>query len=127
MKYFVIGFSLILSGIVLLLLLSLLGLASVGLFIIFPFFFSTNPVSAIPIIFIISGFLVLFLAPFSLSVDKFENHGINEMHSEEKKSFGGLIMIGPVPIVFSNSRRMVYALLGIAVIIILLIFIFYYL
>jgi uncharacterized membrane protein len=36
-------------------------------------------------------------------------------------------MIGPVPIIFGSSRKMVYALIGVAVVIIILIFVFYYL
>ena len=127
MKYFAVGFSLILFGIALLVVFSLLGLASVGLFIIFPFFFSTNPISAIPIIIIIFGFLILFFAPFSGSIERNEDRSEPNLRGESKKSFGGIIMIGPVPIIFGSSRKMVYALIGVAVVIIILIFVFYYL
>jgi uncharacterized protein (TIGR00304 family) len=127
MKYFTIGFSLIIFGIVMLLLLSLFGLVSVGLFIIFPFFISTNPISALPIILIIVGFLFLFIGPFLLSVNNLEDDKRAEMNSVEKKGFGGLIMIGPIPIVFGNNRKIVYTLLGVAIVIIILVFLFYYL
>ncbi|MFG1519585.1 MAG: DUF131 domain-containing protein [Thermoplasmataceae archaeon] len=127
MKYFTIGFSLIIVGIVMLLILSLLGLVSVGLFIIFPFFISANPISALPIILIIIGFLFFFIGPFSLSMDNLEGDKRTEMNSVEKKGFGGLIMIGPIPIVFGNNRSIVYTLLGVAIVIIILVFLFHYL
>ncbi|MGC8609572.1 MAG: TIGR00304 family membrane protein [Thermoplasmata archaeon] len=56
----------------------------------------------------------------------FENEEKSDNIKNKKTSFGGLIMIGPVPIVFGNDRRMVYVLLGIAAVILLIIFIRYF-
>lgn len=126
-----IGPGLIITGIILYILFAVYGIVRAGIFIIFPFFVSSNPLSLIPFVLIISGFFLLFLSPArrvreDLYYDRPEDVTRKDENGEKKTKFGGLIMIGPIPILFGNDRRIIYILAGIAVAILLILILYYF-
>ncbi|KJE49040.1 MULTISPECIES: DUF131 domain-containing protein [Acidiplasma] len=143
MKTYKVGFLLIISGFILSLIFAVLGIDKVGLFLFFPFIISTNPVSIIPFLLIFIGFIMLFISPIFVLRNEYENkyddyynndiyqnlnqdkNVINE-DKNKKNSFGGLIMVGPIPIIFGNDKKMIYISMIIVVIIILLYIFFIY-
>lgn len=133
MKLYKLSIFLIFSGIILAVIFSFLGYAHFALFIIFPVIYSDNPISAIPFALIFIGILLLMLSPFATPVEYRRERGEPEFqrppyeHVQEKKErkFGGVILIGPIPIIIGNDRKLLYVAGAIAIII-LLIFLFYY-
>ncbi len=133
-----IGVALIFLGFILFAIFGILGLARVGIFIIFPFIISNSALSIIPFILIFIGFLLMFVSPFGDIKQSKEYYGNgnnysgefsrNTENSQEKneKHFGGMIMIGPIPIIFGNDKKLVYISIIAAIIIILLYVLFIY-
>jgi len=88
----------------------LTGEAKAGLFIIFPFIYGTGLFMFVGIILIFISMLLFF---FSFPYEK-------GYEIEEKK--GGLILIGPIPIIITDDRK-----IGLLLLIISLVFIFLFL
>ncbi|AKA48452.1 hypothetical protein IX51_04355 [uncultured archaeon] len=93
---------------------------------IFPFFVSNNALSLIPLVFILSGFLLMFTAP----AERISRQGKEEQEhypetEKENRKFGGLVMIGPIPIIFVNDRKIIYILAGVAAAILLVLLLYY--
>ncbi len=137
MNLFKIGYLLIIIGIVSLVVLSIYGIAHFALFIIFPVIYGSG-ISVIPFALIFLGIIVIFIAPLysiyrpadteRMDTDNYgpENAGSEENDKRRKSSFGGLLMIGPIPIVFGNDKKIVYISIIIAILI-LLVFLLRYL
>ncbi len=138
MNYLKTGLALIFSGFLLFIILASFGLVKLGLFIIFPFAVSTSIISILPFLLIFIGFIVLFIYPFH----NYENYIKNDYNDAEnnyeyennyydnnyddknnynksKSKYSGFLLIGPVPIIFGNDRRLVYISIIIAVLIII--------
>ncbi len=136
MNLFRIGCLLIIIGTVFLIVLAIYGLAHFALFIIFPVIYG-NGISAIPFALIFFGILVIFIAPLyridrPSGTERMDtgNYGPGKAGSEEndrkrESSFGGLLMIGPVPIIFGNDKKIVYISIAIAILILLVFLIRY--
>ncbi len=103
---FIFGIICIIAGIA-------MGEGKAGIFIIFPFIYGEGLLMFIGIILIFISFAVFIFSQFHLP----------ENVTTEKHA-GGLILIGPIPIIISSSWKMALFLLAIAIIIILL-FAFY--
>ncbi len=116
------GIFLIISGFLIFILMIFTGLAHPGIFIVFPFIISSSPLSIIPVILIFAGFILLATAPFNVKNNN-ENGNIIPEEKIEKKT-GGFLMIGPIPIIFGNDKRLVYISMVIAMIIIVLYIVF---
>jgi len=123
------GILLLLSGFIMLIILAIEGLVRVGVFLFFPFAISSTPLAIIPFILILSGIILSFIS-FPGNINNKYNRENNidiepENRKEKSKSqFGGLIMIGPIPIIFGNNKKMIYISI-VAVILIILIYIFF--
>lgn len=120
------GLGLLVTGILLYVIFSALGIVRAGVFIIFPFFVSNNALSLIPLVFILSGFLLMFTAP----AERISRQGKEEQEhypetEKENRKFGGLVMIGPIPIIFVNDRKIIYILAGVAAAILLVLLLYY--
>ncbi len=133
MKTYKIGLYLILVGFIIFIIFGFLGIAKVGIFFIFPFIISNNALSVIPALIIFIGFISLFILPFQGTINNDYNdesnqnvNDYNKNNTEKKSSFGGLVMIGPVPIIFGNNKKLVYISMIIALVIIILYIIFIY-
>ncbi len=135
MNLFRIGYLLVLAGILILIAMAAIGIAHFALFVIFPVIYGSG-LSIIPFFLIFLGIVIMFFAPFHLSGNSErifippEYGGINEEETvkerRSEKHYGGLIMIGPIPIIFGNDRNLIYISIAIAILIIL-VFILYYL
>ncbi|BAB59221.1 hypothetical protein [Thermoplasma volcanium GSS1] len=131
MNLFRLGYILIIIGVIALVGLAALGQAHFALFVIFPVIYGTG-LSVIPFLIIFLGIVIMFFAPFTMG-GRYEykepQDYVNKMEEEQeekrKSSFGGLIMIGPIPIIFGNNKTIVYVSIAIAILI-LLVFILYY-
>lgn len=110
---FIFGIICIIAGIT-------MGEGKAGIFIIFPFIYGEGILMFIGIILIfLSLFLFIFLTPHVISKE-YSKHAGYEMQT--KRHTGGLILIGPIPIVVSSNWKIALILLAIALIIILVFF-----
>lgn len=110
---FIFGIICIIAGIV-------MGEGKAGIFIIFPFIYGEGILMFIGIILIfLSLFLFIFLTPHVISKE-YSKHVGYEMQT--KRHAGGLILIGPIPIVISSNWKIALILLALALIIIILVF-----
>lgn len=112
------------------------GEATLGLFIIFPVFMGSGPLTLLGMLCIFLGFLLFFVAGMHMigevnDVDHIVQDSYSDMDTvpmysntdRRKSSFGGVVFLGPIPIVFGSSqemaRWMVVAAIVIAVIMLL--------
>ncbi len=110
---FIFGITCIVAGIA-------MGEGKAGIFIIFPFIYGEGILMFIGIILIfLSLFLFIFLTPHFINKE-YSKHAGYEMQT--KRHAGGLILIGPIPIVISSNWKIALILLAIALIIILVFF-----
>jgi len=118
------GIFLILSGFVILIFLAIEGFIEAGLFLFFPFVISSSPLAIIPFMLIFSGIILLFISFPSELNKKYDNP--DEMYHEYHREYeqeegkneshiGGFLMIGPIPIIFGNDRRLIYISIAIAI------------
>jgi uncharacterized protein (TIGR00304 family) len=132
MRLIHIAYLLILGGFVTIILAAINGEASFGLFLIFPFIYGSGALSLLGVVLIIIGILLLFISPMH-EISKIPTY--NEFPEEEyivekpqkKTKFGGVVLIGPVPIVFGSDKNMAMLSVITAILIILsftLIFLF---
>jgi len=110
---------LFIAGVILLILAMIKGEGKAGIFIIFPFFAGSGILS-------IAGILLIFLSfiTFFLSFPSPPQYW-NEETKVEKKT-GGIIFIGPIPIIFSSDysiAKILFILASIVVFFILLLLI----
>jgi len=117
MKPFYIGIGLIILGLSLFALSAYMGESGFALFLIFPVFYSSGIFGFLAILLIFIGFFLIFLSPF-WSVQKIAMHEYVyypesrrenfEKRTDKKveKKFGGVLLIGPIPIVFGSDKNM---------------------
>jgi uncharacterized protein (TIGR00304 family) len=121
------GIFLILAGFIILILMALQGIVQFGIFLFIPFAVGTDPLAMIPFIIIFAGIIISFV-----SVPVIGNRDTEqEWHDEEqpdqngrKSHIGGLVMIGPIPIIFGNDRKLIYISMAVAASIIILYILF---
>lgn len=117
MKKIVVPVILFISGFGLLVYDVIQGKGSGGFFIIFPFIIGYGLFSFIGTLMMMLSVLIFFFLPFCYV--KYQPELERPEHAPEapaseakideaKKEFGGVVFIGPVPIVFGSSRKMVY-------------------
>ena len=111
-------------GFALLFLSLLIGHAKFGIFIVFPFVYGYGILPAISFLLIIVGIFLFFLSPMQF---KYEN--VEPITEEKKveKHFGGVVLIGPIPIIFGSDRNtvLISVLATILILIVLFIFLFF--
>lgn len=117
------GASLLVLGIAVLLVALAEGEANVALIVIIPVVYGGGPLLVLAILFIFAGFLLLSFA-FAHRVER-EGPPTDD---EVKREFGGVVLIGPIPIVFGSARalRGTWALAALAALslLVLLLFLF---
>lgn len=95
----------------------LLGEARVALLLFIPVIYGGGVLLALGILLFLAGFLLLFFIPFY------------EQDTRVEKSYGGVVFIGPIPIVFGSdtdiTRNMLYLGLVLAIIL-LLVYLFWF-
>lgn len=110
---------LILLGFIILIFMGLKGLVHVGLFLFIPFAVSSTPVAIIPFLLIFSGITLYFISIPVINRDNWHDENYPENNKKESH-VGGFIMIGPVPIIFGNDKKLIYISITVAVAIIVI-------
>ena len=116
--------SLIVAGVILLFISILTGNTKFGIFIIFPFIYGYGLLSALSFLLIMIGIFLWFIPPYEAHT----MHATEDLKFENVKSekhFGGVILIGPIPIIFGSDKNMALVSLLTTVSILLLIFLFF--
>lgn len=88
------------------------GQASAGVFVVFPFVIGSSPLLALGVVVLVLGLIALTFAGSVAAIEDAEEApparprsgvgGTDPADRRGETSFGGFLMIGPVPIVFGN-------------------------
>ena len=101
------------------------GEAEVGLFIIFPYVAAHGAISALGVGLVFLGVLLFFFSIVS-SVSSYRREadfeGMERAAPKVKKEsrIGGVVMIGPVPIIFGSDKRIARGMIILAIILMVL-------
>ena len=97
------------------------GDVQTGIFVVFPFIAGSGIYAFLAIIFLFVSILFYILG----FVVKYEK---NEMVNQEKTSVkgGGVVLIGPIPIVFGSNWKIAFVLMVVAIILIIVTFLVLY-
>jgi uncharacterized protein (TIGR00304 family) len=101
------------------------GLISFSLVVIIPVLTSDSALGSLPLLLIFAGFLILALGP-ALGEDGSEETEDNvdagaERTGAARPKFGGVVLIGPIPIVFGSDGRTALIAAAIAIVILALV------
>lgn len=104
---------------------------TVGIFVFFPFIVGSGPHMAVSVLLFFCAFATLFFSFHNNGKEHQSQHpNLDSLSDKSRKSSsashtqsGGIILIGPIPLVFGSTKKMVITLLCIAII--LLIFIMF--
>jgi uncharacterized protein (TIGR00304 family) len=123
------GLYLLLVGILLLALAIASGEAKVALVLIIPIIYGSGALAAGGILLIFAGIVLMSLSYFTFAAPAEEPSDAH--HEPTKKEYGGVILIGPIPIVFGSARslkgsRLLLALAVISLIILILYLIIFF-
>jgi uncharacterized protein (TIGR00304 family) len=104
------------------------GLIGFSLVVIVPVLTSDSALGSLPLLTIFVGFVLIALGPAlgeegSDAAEDDEDAGANETRAEQSK-FGGVVLIGPVPIIFGSDRGMALIAAAIAIVILVLVILF---
>lgn len=125
-----ISLSMIVAGIFLVIYGIMKGEMQVALFLIFPVIYGTGIIGLIAVLMIFLGFFLVFLS-FAIPSQRVEEpYGSIEIErpQTEKKSQvkgGGVVLIGPIPIVFGSDAKMAIVVMVLAIVLILLAILFF--
>lgn len=121
------GVLLILTGIVLMAWAALEGQASFALVLVIPVLYGTGPLAAVAGLAIFSGVVLVFLSFIRAA----EGAEAEETPEGVKKEWGGVILIGPIPIVIGSAGmlkgRRAIILLAVLSMLVLALFLFTFL
>lgn len=122
------SFIVFILGIIFFIIIGLKGELHGGVFLVFPFLLGSGPYSVFGILLIILAF---FLFIFGMATKPFlTDHLPTHQDIPEQKSImkgGGIIIIGPIPIVVGSSWKITLTLILAAIFLcVLLYFLFYY-
>jgi uncharacterized protein (TIGR00304 family) len=124
------GVVLIVAGAVLLGLAILNGDVTVALIVIIPVIYGVGPLAVLAVLMLFAGITTLLLSAASLEREEDGSNAeeVSDDRPSTKREFGGVILIGPIPIVFGSARalRGTWALAVVAALslIVLLLFLF---
>ncbi len=121
---------LIISGIVIFGLSLIRGEGGIFLFFVFPVFYSTSLLGGFGIFLIFVGIFILFFMPFFSSFPRFSeppNEVEHVHHDNEKRShYGGVVLIGPIPIIFGSDKHIAFYMIIAAISMLLALYLFIY-
>lgn len=111
------------AGIVLIAISVLTKEGGFGIFIIFPFFYGIG-------IFAFLGGLCLMVAFFLFYFGLFQKFEIDieeeKIEKETKTNYGGVVLIGPIPIIFGKDVRLTIILVVLAIVMMVVVFFLFY-
>jgi len=97
----------------------IVGESQFGLFIIFPFVIGSGPIAAVGAILLFLAVLLAFIS-FTTRLprsEEFQATPAQETVSGSEKRYGGVVMIGPVPIAFGSDSKIARIMMLIGIII----------
>jgi uncharacterized protein (TIGR00304 family) len=114
-------------GIIFLLLSSLQGDLRVGIFLIFPFVIGSGLYAILGLLFLILAFF-LFILRFSPKTSISEPTTSSQDNIGQKPTMkgGGIVLLGPIPIIVGSSWKITLALILAAIVLILVVFFLFY-
>ena len=117
---------LLLGGIALVVAAVATGEADVSLVLIFPVFSGSGPLFLLGVLLMVASFIAVFALIASGQVDTGLGQGAQdqarpESTSTRKTKYGGVVLIGPVPIAFGSDKRIALIMLVIGVAIAILV------
>lgn len=114
------------GGFIFFLIGALAGEVEVGFFLIFPFLVGSGIIPTFGIILIFISIL-LFIFGFAIREDYFNEQSKRTGEIKDKKIIrgGGVILIGPIPIIFGSNWKITIIMMILAVLIILFYFLFF--
>jgi len=129
-KLAILGYILFGIGILLIIIGISTGSSHVALFLIFPVIYGKGPLSLLGFLLIFLGLFLIFLSPLHSWNREFEGHYPSPSNYEEfsqseifpqtevqsEKKYGGVILIGPIPIVIGSDKNMVIIALTLSLI-----------
>ena len=104
------------------------GMADVSLLVVFPVISGSNPLFLLGVLLIVLSFFVGFAlimmgeleavyhAPTTPESVEKEVHGNEIPEAHRKTDFGGLVLVGPIPIAFGSNRSIAIMMLVIGVV-----------
>lgn len=123
-KYHILSLFCFILGVVFFALGSLQGDVEGGVFIVFPFISGSGIYAFLGVIFIFIAIL-LFMFGFTSKIETDElNYSYGEQPPQKKTSVkgGGVVLIGPIPIVFGSNWKIALVMMIVAIIIIIVSF-----
>jgi uncharacterized protein (TIGR00304 family) len=114
-------------GIIFLLLSGLQGDLRVGIFLIFPFVIGSGLYPILGLLFLILAFF-LFILRFSPKTSISELTTSSQDNRGQKPTIkgGGIVLLGPIPIIVGSSWKITFALILAAIVLILVVFFLFY-
>lgn len=106
------------------------GEAEVQLFIIFPLVSGTSWLFVLGVVLIVASFILGFISAAAAMSDGvrmppdapvIRRPGEAEGAPQKKARYGGVVLIGPVPIVFGSDRTMAWVMLALAIVLIVVV------
>lgn len=128
MKKFYFCYMLLLTGAFLFFLLGIINNElEVGFFLIFPIIIGSGIFSFLGFVLLFSS-IVLFIYKFVLSIDKSTDLYYDRDYKKPKKTIktGGIVLIGPIPILFGSNWKITLLMIIISFIILLIFLNFIY-
>jgi uncharacterized protein (TIGR00304 family) len=122
------SFVLFIAGIICFALGVINGEAEVGFFLIFPFIVGSGILSFLGVMFLFFGFLLFIGGFYQLNKDeyRYKEDSISDESSKTKVKAGGIVLIGPIPIVFGTSWKMTVIVLILAILVLLCVYLLFY-
>lgn len=110
------------SGMTALIMAALSGEVDFGLVLVFPVIWGTGILSAVGIFMIFAGIFLFYISFFFLIPPPVPEYGahIDDITQESRSHAGGVILIGPIPIVFGSDWKTVRMVIILAIVLVLL-------
>jgi uncharacterized protein (TIGR00304 family) len=112
------GISAMVAGAILFVYGIYLGEVVVAVVVIFPVLISNGAIGAAAMLLLVLGLMALVLSYFFVEggeVGTSDRQGALDDGEERKMGFGGVVLIGPVPIIFGSDRRTALIAAGLAI------------
>ncbi len=115
---FIFGIACIIAGVA-------MGEGKMGIFIIFPFIYGEGALMFIGMILIFLSFPIFMISQFHMTEEETYRNEWQPPSKEEmikEKHMGGLILIGPIPMVISSDKKLALILMAVGMVIVFIFF-----
>jgi len=122
-RWWVLSLALFVAAIALIIASVATGEGQVGLFLIFPFIIASGPLALAGSALLLLAIISVFIAFWKTGEAARPDAGGSDAAVGQERKFGGVVMIGPIPIAFGSDKRMAkwMAVAGIILFVVLII------